>query len=324
MKFAIEKGSPVPVHTQIKERIKTALSLGELRPGDTLPSIRDLEQQLGVGRAIVRRAYLDLQESGILEIRPGRRVCVNAYLRLRTGETVIRRLETLVDKTLDEVRKLNVSNSSFAKLLLLRAIERDRSRLSYLLVDTSEALAQRMAAQISHLWEVPIHAASIDALPELLKLENHSIHKIIVNYYRYDEVTDLLKNMPKCKHAEVVPISLRFTAAMIAEIKKLPARSTVLLVAEDREFRRHGQAFAETYKQAFPDLPIQFAVRSLSSIKDVDELARSNKYALILMSNSIWDRLPAEVRRIKGVSHPRVEVDRTSLEEARTTAGIIA
>ena len=319
----MERGSPVPVHTQIKERIKTALALGELRPGDTLPSIRDLERQLGVGRAIVRRAYLELQESGILEIRPGRRVCINEFLRLRTDETVIRRLESLVDKTLSQARNLNVSNSSFAKLLLLRALERDRSRLSYVVVDSSEVLAQNIAGQITRLWEVPIHSASIDALPKLLQVENNQIHKIIVTYYRYDEVTDLLKRLPKREYAEVVTISVRFNKSMLAEIKKLPPGSTVLLVAEDKEFRREGQAFAETYRQAFHELPIEFVVKPLSSIKDFAQVAEGRKYSLIVVGNSIWDRLPAEVRRIKSVSHPRVEVDRTSLEEARMTAGVI-
>jgi GntR family transcriptional regulator len=56
LKFVIQRDSSIPVHSQIKERIKTALLFGELRPGDVLPSIRDLERELGVSRAIVRRA----------------------------------------------------------------------------------------------------------------------------------------------------------------------------------------------------------------------------------------------------------------------------
>jgi len=282
-----------------------------------------LEKQLGIGRSIIRRAYLELQESGILDIRPGRRVCVNGFLQLRTEDGVIRRLENLVDKTFKQVRKLSVSNSSFAKLLLLRALERDRSRLSYLVVDPSEVLAQKFAIRISRLWEVPIHSASIMALPQLLKSENHQIHKIIVNYYRYEEVSELIKSLNKHEHAEIVPISVRFTDEMIKQLKALPPRSKVLLVAEDGEFRRHGQTFADAYKEVFPEQSIVFAVRPLSGIKDFAQLARCKEYALILISNSIWDRLPAEVRRLKRLSHPRVEVDRTSLEEARMSAGII-
>src|SRR5581483_10641753 len=175
MKFVIQQDSSIPVHAQIKERIKTALLFGELRPGDTLPSIRDVEQELGVGRAIVRRAYLELQDCGILEIRHGRRVCISEDVQLRADASATRQLQQLVEKTLRDVRKLNVSHSSFAKLLLMRALELDRNRLSYLLVDTSKALAENIAQQISRLWEVPIHGASVSELPELFAFENHHI-----------------------------------------------------------------------------------------------------------------------------------------------------
>src|SRR5580704_15023583 len=156
MKFVIQRDSSIPLHSQIKERIKTALLFGELQPGDTLPSIRDLEEQLGIGRAIIRRAYLELQECGILEIRHGSRVFVNEYLQIRADESLTRQLEDLVEETLNCASRLNVSHSSFAKLLLIRAIELDRTRLSYLFVDTSKALAVKMAQQIGRMWEVPI------------------------------------------------------------------------------------------------------------------------------------------------------------------------
>src|SRR5262249_4238969 len=132
--FVLQKDSTVPVHSQIKERIKTALLFGELRPGDALPSIRELEQQLGIGRAIVRRAYLELQDCGILDVRHGSCVSVNQYLQVRADESVTLKLRNLVDETLRSARKLNVSHSSFAKLLLNRAMELDRSSLSYLFV----------------------------------------------------------------------------------------------------------------------------------------------------------------------------------------------
>lgn len=323
MKFTIEQDSPVPFHTQIKERIRTALALGELRPGDTLPSIRDLEIDLGIGRAIIRRAYLELKDSGILEIRPGRRVIVNGFLRLRIDDSVAKRLEVLVTSTLKKVRKMNVSGSSFAKLLLLRALDRDRKLLSYVFVDPSVRLAKNMAAQISQLWEVPIHAASIDALPSLLNSENHQIHKIIVNYYRYEEVSNLVKALRLREHAEVVPISVKFTDKMVTRLKGLPPRSKVLLLADDRDFERHGQTFADTYKHLFGGQQIEFVVSAVSGIQDFVKLARNREHELILITNRVWDELPIEVSSCKKLSHPDIEVDRNSLEEARLAAGII-
>jgi DNA-binding transcriptional regulator YhcF (GntR family) len=324
MKFVIQQDSSIPPHVQIKERIKTALAFGELRPGDTLPSIRDLEQELGIGRAIVRRAYLELQDCGILEIRHGRRVSISEDLQLRADAEVTRQLEQLVDKTLREARKLNVSCSSFAKLLLMRAVELDRNRLSYLFVDTSKALAENIALQISRLWEVPIHGASVAELPELLRSEHHQVHRIIVTYYRYDEVSALVKRSQKREHAEVVPVSVHFSDEMVNQVSALPPASKVLLVAENNEYRRHGrQPFADAYTEAFGKHDVEFAVRPASSFRDLKQIAVTNGYALTIVSNSIWDRLPVPVRKVKSVTHPRVEVDRMSLERARVSAGVI-
>jgi GntR family transcriptional regulator len=324
MKFVIQKDSTVPLHSQIKERIKTALAFGELRPGDTLPSIRELEQELGIGRAIVRRAYLQLQDCGILNIRHGSCVSVNEYLQIRADESFTQKLQHLVEETLRSARKLNVSHSSFAKLLLIRAMELDRTSLSYLFVDTSKALAERIAEEIGRMWEIPISAASIAELPELLRSEDHQVHRIIVTYYRYDEVSALMKRLQKHEHAEILPVSIRFTTEMIDQVTSLPPSSQVLLVAEDDEYRRHGkQPFADVYTEVFGKHEIEFAVRPVSSFRDLKSIGAKNGYALTIVSNSIWDRLPPGVRKTASVTHPRVEIDRASLERARMSAGVI-
>ena len=124
--------------------------------------------------------------------------------------------------------------------------------------------------------------------------------------------------------AEILPVSVHFTAEMIDQVMSLPRSSSVLLVAEDEEYGRHGrQPFAEVYTEVFGKHAIEFAVRPVSSFSDLKEIGGKNGYALTIVSNSIWDRLPEAVRKIRGVTHPRVEIDRTSLERARMSAGVI-
>src|SRR5580698_9044387 len=65
MDLSLDKHSPLPPHAQIQEKIKLALLLGRLRPGDTLPSIREVEKETGISRNVVRKAYLELQTLGV-------------------------------------------------------------------------------------------------------------------------------------------------------------------------------------------------------------------------------------------------------------------
>lgn len=78
MRFALDPSQPSPLFRQLEDQIRYAISVGELVPGDPLPSIRDLEAQIGVNRNTIRRAYLDLEAEGLLVVRQGREVRVAA------------------------------------------------------------------------------------------------------------------------------------------------------------------------------------------------------------------------------------------------------
>jgi GntR family transcriptional regulator len=56
-----------PIYSQIADRVKFAVAGGVLRPGDLVPSVRELSKQLVVNPNTVARAYRDLQTEGLLE-----------------------------------------------------------------------------------------------------------------------------------------------------------------------------------------------------------------------------------------------------------------
>ena len=56
-----------PIYGQIADRVKFAVAGGALRPGDLVPSVRELSKQLVVNPNTVARAYRDLQTEGLLE-----------------------------------------------------------------------------------------------------------------------------------------------------------------------------------------------------------------------------------------------------------------
>jgi GntR family transcriptional regulator, transcriptional repressor for pyruvate dehydrogenase complex len=69
-----EKVGPVKktrLNEQVATRIKRLIYSKELAVGEKLPSERDLAARLGVSRVIVREALRSLEQSGLIEIRPG-------------------------------------------------------------------------------------------------------------------------------------------------------------------------------------------------------------------------------------------------------------
>src|SRR5262249_42072763 len=70
----LNTGDERPIYGQIVDRVKFAVAGGVLRPGDLVPSVRELSKQLVVNPNTVARAYRDLQTEGLLDsVRGGRR-----------------------------------------------------------------------------------------------------------------------------------------------------------------------------------------------------------------------------------------------------------
>jgi GntR family transcriptional regulator len=67
----IDPRSPTPLYAQIASRVRVAVAAADLRPGDALPSVRQLAARLRVNPATVVQAYRDLETEGFVEMRQG-------------------------------------------------------------------------------------------------------------------------------------------------------------------------------------------------------------------------------------------------------------
>lgn len=62
---------PVRLYQRIVEQIEEAIARGELRPGERLPSERELVNQFGASRPTIREALRVLESNGVVRSRPG-------------------------------------------------------------------------------------------------------------------------------------------------------------------------------------------------------------------------------------------------------------
>ncbi len=69
IRISIQDGTPI--YQQIMEQVKYLVAGGRLKPGDDVPPIRALAEQLRINPNTVARAYLELEREGILSMRQG-------------------------------------------------------------------------------------------------------------------------------------------------------------------------------------------------------------------------------------------------------------
>lgn len=82
----LDAHSGVPLGVQIRNGLRLAIVAQRLRPGEQLPSARDLAAELRVNFHTVRKAYGELEGEGLLEFRRGLGTFVSATRQARVAE----------------------------------------------------------------------------------------------------------------------------------------------------------------------------------------------------------------------------------------------
>jgi GntR family transcriptional regulator len=125
----LDPSSATPIYAQIVDQVKTLLATRALRPGDKLPSVRDLAVALRVNRNTAAKAYQALESEGVLETRSGHGTFVAASgPRWSEGER-LRRIERSLDRCLVEASHLEIPFGDLPPLLRKRIEVFDRDRL---------------------------------------------------------------------------------------------------------------------------------------------------------------------------------------------------
>ena len=84
--FVISQADPRPLYQQIKDQLRHRIAVGELKPGDEIPSIRQLAADIRVSVITIKRAYLELELEGVILTRQGRGSFVSDNVQL--GDTM--------------------------------------------------------------------------------------------------------------------------------------------------------------------------------------------------------------------------------------------
>jgi GntR family transcriptional regulator len=71
MLLRINHSSAVPLYVQLMDQVKHAIQIGALRPGERLPTIRRVAEDLVMNPNTVARAYRELEHAGIIEVKHG-------------------------------------------------------------------------------------------------------------------------------------------------------------------------------------------------------------------------------------------------------------
>jgi GntR family transcriptional regulator len=315
MEFYIENHSSIPAITQIEEQIRLAVAMGTLRQGDTLPSIRDLEKQTGVNRGQIHRAYLALRRAGLLALTRGKGTVI--AVAASSSNSTNKKCQLLSESIISKARQFGVSPTAFGRYLSRQAqtAERDTPFIAY--ADSRKSVAERRAAEISSLWQVPVVGLSTSELRNVLR-KNPNLRKVLCNHLSSEQVQPLIRD----KKTDVIPIEVSYTEQTIKNLARIKSHSSVLRVLA-LPYVDNSRFIIEQLRKWVKSPDVEISSISVGDVSNFEKLLKESRYNRIIVDPGIIGDVPPKLQRSRRLLMVRFKLDSASLENARIRAGVI-
>ena len=111
MEIIIDIEDPVPLFAQLIEQIKKAVETSKLSPGDALPSIRQLANDLELNNKTVAKAYRLLERDSVIQTKGYRGTFVHPDAKINSTVDLNQWVTDTLTKTIKEFRKSGVTDS---------------------------------------------------------------------------------------------------------------------------------------------------------------------------------------------------------------------
>ena len=108
--------SGVPIYLQLMEQVKHAIETGALRPGEQLPGMRPLAEELVINPNTVAKAYRELEHEGVIELRHGAGAFVTANARARKLSEKFRAAQATVSAAVERLREKGITDEEIRRL----------------------------------------------------------------------------------------------------------------------------------------------------------------------------------------------------------------
>ena len=114
--FQLNFKSGKPVYLQLVDQVKSAAASGAVQPGDPLPSIRPLAEELRVNRNTVAKAYAELESQRVIETIAGKGCFIRASSSPFRKDVRLKLVAEAIDGAVVQAHHLQVGKAEFLRL----------------------------------------------------------------------------------------------------------------------------------------------------------------------------------------------------------------
>lgn len=227
----------------IVEQIKGLIRSEKLRPGDRLPSERELGERMGVSRVTVREALRVLEASGLIEIRVGARggafVTSPSSSRIGTGLADLISLSPLTATEVTEARQ--VFELGIIPMVVERATADDIAELREMVAQHQAALKRgEYGMPMSAAFHVRVAACTHNTAIEMLVQSFHG--PLLMSLREAQVAAPLMGHRGTTEHRDFVEAVAERDVERAEEIMRAHLGRTARRVARVRASRARGDS----------------------------------------------------------------------------------
>lgn len=114
--FRLNPQSGVPLYIQLMEQVRGAIEAGGLRPGDQLPGIRRVAEELVMNPNTVAKAYREMEHAGLIELRHGSGAFIAGEPPV-TASKAVTEGRAIMRRAVARLRELKLDEGAIRRLL---------------------------------------------------------------------------------------------------------------------------------------------------------------------------------------------------------------
>jgi GntR family transcriptional regulator len=114
--FTLNPASGIPIYRQLMEQVRRMVSSNQLRPGDVLPSVRELALLHAVNPMTISKAYSMLEAEGLLERQRGKAMTIALQHHARESKSArMHHLQPAIDQLVMAAHQLELGTEEVIK-----------------------------------------------------------------------------------------------------------------------------------------------------------------------------------------------------------------
>ena len=114
--FTLNPASGIPIYRQLMEQVRRMVSSNQLKPGDALPSVRELALLHAVNPMTISKAYSMLEAEGLLERQRGKAMTIAIQAHVKESKTArLQHLQPAIDQLVMAARQLELGTDEVVK-----------------------------------------------------------------------------------------------------------------------------------------------------------------------------------------------------------------